>query len=93
MVAFDGIIPTDIQRKTIEQSQAANSGVSGSFIPSEPINLIATPGNASVSLSWSPPVSNGGSGITDYKVEYKLSTSTGWTTYADGISTNTGMSI
>jgi hypothetical protein len=50
-------------------------------------------GDATVSLGWAPPVSNGGSGITDYKIEYKTTSSTGWTTYADGISTNTGVSI
>jgi hypothetical protein len=91
-VVFNSAI-ANTQRQIMEQSNGLYYGVSGGYVPDSPVSLIATPGNASVSLSWSPPVSNGGSGITDYKVEYKLSTSTGWTTYADGISTNTGMSI
>jgi hypothetical protein len=35
-------------------------------IPTQPSNFTATPANGSVSLSWTSPGSNGGSGITGY---------------------------
>jgi hypothetical protein len=38
-------------------------------VPSSPTNVVATPGNGQVSLSWTAP-NDGGSAITDYKIEY-----------------------
>ena len=38
-------------------------------VPSSPTNVAATPGNGQVSLTWSAP-NDGGSAITDYKIEY-----------------------
>lgn len=38
------------------------------FVPSIPTNIMATAGNGSVSLSWNAPTDNGGSDISDYKV-------------------------
>jgi hypothetical protein len=49
-----------------------------SAVPDAPTNLKAIPGNAQVQLSWSAGP-NGGSPITNYKVEYKLDTSSTWT--------------
>ena len=42
--------------------------------PGKPTSLNATPSATSVSLSWVAPVSNGGSSITDYLIEYKTVT-------------------
>lgn len=61
----------------------------GIFAPQEPVNLAVTVGDNSVSLSWSPPFSNGGSNITDYVLEYKLSSGGVWSIFADGVSTDT----
>jgi PKD repeat protein len=36
--------------------------------PAQPQKLEAAEGNASVSLSWSPPLSNGGAEVTSYKI-------------------------
>lgn len=47
--------------------------------PAAPESLSATPGNASVSLSWAAPSSDGGSPITTYKVY--VGTSSGSTVY------------
>ena len=51
--------------------------------PGAPTNVIATPGNAQVTLSWSAPASDGGAAISRY--EYKQETTRGgnlgrWTT-------------
>ena len=61
----------------------------GLFAPLSPINLAITIGDAEVSLSWSPPLSNGGVAITDYVVEYKLSTGGVWAVFPDGSSDST----
>lgn len=46
------------------------------IVPSAPIDLTATPGNAKVVLAWTVPASDGGSPITGYKL-YRSATSNG----------------
>ncbi len=62
-------------------------------VPSAPTGLSATAGNGQVGLSWGAPVSDGGDAITDYIVEYKLSTDSSWTTFSDGTSTSTSTTV
>lgn len=57
-------------------------------VPYAPTNLAATVGDGSISLSWAIPSSDGGSPITDYIIEYKLSSSGTWVVFNDGVSTN-----
>ena len=61
-------------------------------VPTAPQSMAATGGESGQStLTWSAPLSNGGASITDYVVEYKLSTEpTTWTTFSDGTSATTG---
>jgi hypothetical protein len=40
--------------------------------PDNPTNLLGTPGNQQVSLTWHVPSSDGGTPITEYLVEFKL---------------------
>src|SRR2546428_556292 len=64
--------------------------------PSAPQNLLATGGNAKVTLSWQAPASNGGSAITYYKIfkstssgtEVYLTTRGNVTSYTDLAVTN-----
>ena len=56
-------------------------------VPSVPLSLTATPSSQAVALTWSLPASDGGSAITDYKIEYALSNSTAWTVFAHTAST------
>jgi len=63
-------------------------------VPSAPTSLTATPSDSQVALSWTAPASNGGAAITDYVIEYKLSSEpTTWTTFADGTSTTTSATV
>ena len=65
-------------------------------VPSAPQNLIATSGNAQITLSWSAPPSDGGSAITGYNIyrgtraagETLLSTIGNVLTYTDTTVTN-----
>jgi hypothetical protein len=52
-------------------------GVNGEYValtPAEPQKLEAQEGNASINLSWSPPLFNGGAEIMNYKI-YKVNAS------------------
>ncbi len=62
-------------------------------VPAAPTSLSATPGNAQVSLSWFAPTNNGGSTITDYKIEYSSNAGTSWNTFTDGTSTGTTVTV
>jgi hypothetical protein len=42
-------------------------------VPDAPTNLVATPGLQSVSLTWDAPLNDGGTPITSYTVQYRLS--------------------
>lgn len=61
--------------------------------PSAPASITATAGSGSIALTWTAPASNGGSAITDYKVEYRLSNGTSWTVYSDGVGTGLSATV
>ena len=68
-------------RVTAINSQGAGSASTPSsvvtpslILPSAPTNLSGVLGDVKVSLTWTAPGLNGGPAITDYKIEYKVST-------------------
>lgn len=64
--------------------------------PSAPRTLAAPAAlvtSSTVNLTWVAPSSNGGKAITDYTVQYKLSTAASWTTFVDGVKTTTGAKV
>ena len=65
----------------------------GLIYPGKPTTVTPTESNGQVSLSWTAPVSNGGSAITDYLVEYKTTAGSTWLTFADGVSTGTSATV
>ena len=73
-------------------SEASNS-VTPATTPNAPTAVSATAGNAQISLTWSAPAFDGGSAITDYVIEYKLSTDAEWSIFADGVSTATNTTV
>jgi hypothetical protein len=60
-----------------------------SSAPAAPSSIAGTAGNAQVSLTWSAPLMARGSAITDYEIQYSSNSGSTWTTFSDGISTNT----
>jgi hypothetical protein len=60
--------------------------------PSVITDLAATAGNNLITLVWSAP-NNGGSAITDYIIEFKLSSDASYTVYADGTIGSTGGTV
>jgi len=65
----------------------------GLIYPGMPTGLIADAGAVQVSLAWTAPVANGGSAITDYFIQYKKSSDSGWITLNDGVSTVTAATV
>jgi len=57
--------------------------------PGSPTNLLLVAGNGQVDASWTAPASNGGSPITNYKKQYKLSDSNTWLNFVEPVSTAT----
>lgn len=66
---------------------------SGPTEPGQVTGLSADPGDEEIDLSWTAPASDGGSSITDYQVEYKLTTDGSWTTFVDGVSASTAATV
>ena len=56
-------------------------------VPGAPTGLTVTPGNASVTATWTAPVNNGGSAITGYRVGISPD-GTNWTTLSHGTTTS-----
>ncbi len=80
--------------KTVASLMATTTkNVLGLNYPGLPTSLGATPSGTSVALSWTAPVSNGGSAITDYVIEYKTNAASTWTTFSDGTSTSTSATV
>jgi len=77
---------------TSSPSLSSNPGTPAT-IPDSPTNITASAGNGSALLSWNAPLNNGGSSLTDYVIEYKLSSDSSWNVFSDGISTSTSSLI
>lgn len=63
---------------------ATATSVTPNPLPGAPANLLGSAANSSVSLGWTAPLASDlhGQTISDYKVEYRPSTSSTWATFA-----------
>ena len=66
---------------------ATSTSVVPRTAPGAPTAVAGTYGNTQVGLTWAAPASNGGSGITDYVIEYSSDSGTTWTAFSDSEST------
>ena len=73
---FTGLAPGTFYRFSVQAYSSAGSGPAAevtlqttSVSPGMPTNLVATPSDSKVSLSWAAPASNGGEAITEYVIE------------------------
>ena len=74
-------------------SSAPSPLIKPAGVPGQPTGLIAAPGDGKVFLDWVAPISNGGSSITDYLIQYRKGNEVSWTTFNDGVSTGTSATI
>jgi hypothetical protein len=79
---------TNIMGTGLSSSPPSNS-VTPRTVPGSIGSLSASAGDKEVGLFWSAPSSNGGSEIIDYIIEYKLSSDSNWSVFADPVSNNT----
>lgn len=60
--------------------------------PFQVTGLVVTAGSTKAYLTWTAPI-NGGSVITDYLIEYKLTSSGSWSTFSHTASTSTSITV
>lgn len=61
--------------------------------PTAPQTVVGVVGDTSVSVSWNEPINDGGSAVTDYVVEHRLSSDTTWSTFSDGVATTLSATV
>jgi titin len=86
-----------VQIRAVNSAGAGNASLTTTAtpvtVPTAPLSVVATPGNASISLNWNAPASNGGATITDYEVEYSTNGGSTWFSFINGTSAATSASI
>ncbi|TSA05943.1 MAG: hypothetical protein D4R77_07090, partial [Planctomycetaceae bacterium] len=70
-----------------------SAAVTPATVASSPTNLVGTFGNAQASLSWTAPLSNGGTAISNYAIEYSSDNGMSWTSFAHAASTATAATV
>lgn len=83
---------TPADRYNTEANQCSFFGLAYAPAPVNSISVNINATNQNIDLTWTAPASNY-SPITDYIIEYQQEGSNTWTTFADGVSTNTTTSI
>ena len=63
------------------------------FLAPAPTGLAASAGNGQVALTWAAPSVLAQTPITDYAIQFSGNGGTSWTTFSDGVSTNTAATV
>jgi serine protease len=71
----------------------ASAAITPATTPGVPTSVAGTPGNGSVSLTWTAPSNTGGSAITDYTVQYGASNTGPWTPVSHAPSTAVALTV
>ncbi|MFN4002337.1 MAG: fibronectin type III domain-containing protein [Microcella sp.] len=62
-------------------------------LPTAPTGVTATPAPRSIQLDWTAPATLNGGTISDYVIRYRVSGTTTWKTFADGVGTTTTATV
>jgi len=77
-----------------DPSNAVSTLAAASTAPGMPTGVSASGAtSSSLVVSWSAPVSDGGSAITDYLVQYRLASANSWTTFMHAVSASTFITV
>jgi large repetitive protein len=72
---------------------SATASSSTATTPGAPTDPTATAGDASATLAWTAPSSDGGTPVIDYLVQYSANDGAAWSTFQDGVSTATSATV
>jgi hypothetical protein len=62
-------------------------------LPTAPTGVTATAAPRSIQLDWTAPATTNGGTISDYVIRYRVSGTTTWKTFADGVGTTTTATV
>jgi titin len=86
-------IKTEYNNQSSPGTFAISATEEAATVPDAPTGLTPTAGNTQIGLLWTAPGNTGGLALTDYVIDYKLNSTSTWSTYADGVSTTTTFTI
>jgi outer membrane protein OmpA-like peptidoglycan-associated protein len=78
---------------TVAAAQVVTPPAPSNTVAGAPTGVTATAGNATATVSWTAPTSNGGAAITDYAIEYSSDSGATWSAFAHTASTATSATV
>jgi hypothetical protein len=78
---------------TVGTASGSSAAIIPRTVPDSATAVVPIRQNSQVSLSWTAPLNNGGSAITDYKIEYSSNSGETWTVFSDAVSGSNSMIV